>query len=180
MILRPWTSADASALLDAYSGAEMTSQRPPGLVDLDSAVDLIGSWSRAIEERTGFNLAVEVAGVVVGNVAATAINHRHGTAWMSYWTIQRHRSQGYATAGLNALSQLCFETLGLYRLELGHRVNNPASCRVAAGAGYRPEGVEREKLRYGAKRFDVELHARLLSDPEPDQTTPTGQSSGAA
>lgn len=56
---------------------------------------------------------------------------------------------------------------GLFRLELGHRVNNPASCVVAERAGFIAEGVERAKLKYGDERFDVELHARLATDPEP-------------
>ena len=53
----------------------------------------------------------------------------------------------------------------MFRLELGHRVNNPASCQVAIAAGFAVEGVERAKLRYGQKRFDVETHARLATDP---------------
>jgi RimJ/RimL family protein N-acetyltransferase len=47
-------------------------------------------------------------------------------------------------------------------------LNNPASCRVATIAGFRAEGVERQKLRYGSERFDVETHARLATDPVPD------------
>ncbi|RIJ14589.1 N-acetyltransferase, partial [Clavibacter nebraskensis] len=54
---------------------------------------------------------------------------------------------------------------GLFRLELGHRVNNPASCRVATRSGFAAEGIERAKLRYGDERFDVETHARLATDP---------------
>ncbi len=55
----------------------------------------------------------------------------------------------------------------LHRLELGHRLSDPASCRVAVAAGFRAEGVERDKLRYGDERFDVETHARLSGDPSP-------------
>jgi RimJ/RimL family protein N-acetyltransferase len=42
-----------------------------------------------------------------------------------------------------------------------------ASCRVASAAGFLAEGIERQKLRYGAERFDVQTHARLASDPYP-------------
>jgi RimJ/RimL family protein N-acetyltransferase len=55
--------------------------------------------------------------------------------------------------------------LGLFRLELGHRMDNPASCRVARRTGFAVEGLERAKLRYGDRRYDVEIHARLASDP---------------
>ncbi|WP_235994945.1 GNAT family N-acetyltransferase [Nonomuraea montanisoli] len=53
---------------------------------------------------------------------------------------------------------------GLFRLELGHRVDNPASCRVAAKAGFLAEGIERGKLVYDGVRHDVERHARLATD----------------
>lgn len=54
---------------------------------------------------------------------------------------------------------------GRCELELGHRTNNPASCVVARRARFLVEGLERQKLRYGDERFDVELHARLATDP---------------
>ena len=63
-----------------------------------------------------------------------------------------------------ALAEHAFAGLGLFRLELGHRLDNPASCRVASRAGFAAEGVERSKLRYGDLRFDVETHARLATD----------------
>jgi ribosomal-protein-alanine N-acetyltransferase len=77
------------------------------------------------------------------------------------------RGEGLATRALAALAKRAYRELGLFRLELGHRVNNPASCAVARGAGFAVEGVERAKLRYGDRRFDVETHARLATDPSP-------------
>jgi hypothetical protein len=38
---------------------------------------------------------------------------------------------------------------------------------VATAAGFLAEGIEREKLRYGNVRYDVETHARLVTDPAP-------------
>lgn len=38
---------------------------------------------------------------------------------------------------------------------------------MATAAGFRAEGIEWEKLRYGNARYDVETHARLASDPAP-------------
>lgn len=77
------------------------------------------------------------------------------------------RGRGLPTAGLCSVAAWAFDELGLFRLELGHRVNNPASCRVATGAGFLVEGLERAKLRYGTQRYDVETHARLRTDPVP-------------
>ncbi|WP_346425826.1 GNAT family N-acetyltransferase [Plantibacter flavus] len=77
------------------------------------------------------------------------------------------RGGGLATRAVRTVADHAFRE-GLFRLELGHRVNNPASCGVATRAGFLPEGIERQKLAYGADRFDVELHARLATDPVPD------------
>lgn len=70
---------------------------------------------------------------------------------------------------LATISAAAFDD-GLFRLELGHRVNNLASCKVATSAGFIPEGIERQKLLYGAERFDVETHARLRTDSSPNLT----------
>ena len=58
-----------------------------------------------------------------------------------------------------------FDQRDLFRLELGHRVNNPASCSVALNAGFAAEGIELHKFTYDYERFDVETDARLRSDP---------------
>lgn len=112
------------------------------------------------------NWAIVEDGIAVGNIGASAIEFRHETAWMYYWLSAAARGKGYAGGALLAVSDWAFES-GLHRLELGHRLNNPASCRVAIAAGFRAEGIEREKLRYGSDRYDVETHARLATDPAP-------------
>ena len=56
---------------------------------------------------------------------------------------------------------------GLYRLELGHRLNNPASRGVALAAGFIQEGIEREKFLIDGQRIDVVTYGRLASDPIP-------------
>jgi RimJ/RimL family protein N-acetyltransferase len=93
-----------------------------------------------------------------------SVNRRHGTGWVSYWTVEAARGRGVAAGAVRTLADWCFGELGLYRLELGHRVDNPASCRVAIRAGFEVEGLQRAKLSYADGRHDVELHARLITD----------------
>ena len=97
----------------------------------------------------------------------SAIDRRHRTAWTYYWLTSAARGRGYAVRALATIAAAAFED-DLFRLELGHRINNPASCNVATGAGFIPEGLERQKLLYGTERFDVETHARLRTDPRPN------------
>ncbi|MBD7958098.1 GNAT family N-acetyltransferase [Microbacterium sp. Sa4CUA7] len=166
VVLRPWDGRDAVALLAAAESASDLAPQFSG-ADLRSAA----TAEAFIEQSLRFdahvkNWAIVEDGVAVGNVGASAIEYRHETAWVSYWLSAAARGKGYATAALLAVSDWAFEG-GLYRLELGHRVNNPASCRVATAAGFRVEGIERQKLRYGNDRYDVETHARLAGDLVP-------------
>lgn len=164
--LRPWDTGDASALSEASrSASDLATQF--GGVDLPSRAAAEAFIDRSLRfDEYVKNWAVVEDGIAVGNVGAAAIEFRHETAWMSYWLAPAARGKGYAAGALIAVSEWAFAN-GLYRLELGHRVNNPASCRVATAAGFLAEGIEREKLRYGEVRYDVETHARLVTDPAP-------------
>ncbi len=164
--LRRWTTGDAAALRRAVATSpDLVLQL--GDADLRSeaacAAHIERYWAAALADR--LDLAICVDGVAVGHVGLSHIEHRHDTAWATYWVAETFRGRGLATRGLIALTDHAFRDLGLFRLELGHRVDNIASCRVAARAGFTAEGIERSKLRYGDLRFDVETHARLVTDP---------------
>ena len=165
--LRMWINEDAEDLLRITDSADLKSQF--GTADLSTRV----GCSAYIEDvlattaTTVHNFAISSDGRAVGNVGISNIEHRHDTGWIYYWLAAGSRGHGIAARGVASVANWAFSDAGLYRLELGHRVNNPASCRVAARAGFAAEGVEREKLRYGQERFDVETHARLRTDTMP-------------
>lgn len=166
--LRPWTPADAPALRAAVTG-DPDLARQTGGADLSTDAAAAEHIRRHLAPRgpRSYAFAVAVDGRAVGNVGIGAVDDVHATAWVSYWLAAEHRGRGLAAAALVGASAWAVRELGTFRLELGHRVNNPASCRVATRAGYPAEGVERAKLRYGDRRFDVETHARLATDPAP-------------
>ncbi|MET8683541.1 GNAT family protein [Streptomyces sp. NPDC004732] len=166
--LRPWREADAAAVLAAFGAPEMARQADEPVDSLDAAARWI--TRRARDRGTGRAYAFAVSdenGTALGNAAVGAVNRNHSTGWVSYWTTPEARGKGVAAHGCAALARWAFGELGLFRLELGHRTNNPASCRVALAAGFAVEGLQRQKLSYDGVRYDVELHARLASDPVP-------------
>ncbi|MGN6407370.1 MAG: GNAT family N-acetyltransferase [Curtobacterium sp.] len=178
--VRPWRSSDATVLVAASADPELARQfGGVRFDDVAAAAAFIGTTYRFDEHARYWAIVADgmetaagsdgAAARVVGCVGVTAIEHTHGTAWVSYWLTPEARGRRLATRALAAAAEDAF-ALGLHRLELGHRTNNPASCAVATRAGFRAEGVEREKLRYGDERFDVETHARLATDPTPDVT----------
>lgn len=165
IVLRPWLPGDADALVAARAGSDDLATQFEPLPDAAAARRFI--TSALPSEAGGRHWAVVLDGTAVGDVGLTAVDRRHDSAWVSYWLARDARGQGLATRAVATVARWAFAD-GLFRLELGHRVNNPASCRVATAAGFRAEGVERAKLRYRSERFDVETHARLATDPAPE------------
>jgi len=165
--LRPWAPADAPGLRAASADPELARQLGGAPFDDVAAAAVFIATRYRHDEHARTWAVVDDRGAVVGSVSATAVEYGHGTAWISYWLVPSARGRGLATRALVAAAEDAF-ALGLHRLELGHRTNNPGSCGVARRAGFAAEGIEREKLRYGDERFDVETHARLATDPAPD------------
>lgn len=189
-VLRPWTFSDRdiASVIRAHAAPDMAGQSARPITDaagartwLDVMVPRAEVREPTAEEAqdqgpdpvTLQALAIDVDGVAVGHVMVSGMEWRHQTGWVSYWVEPSARGQRLASAAVVALAGTCFRTWGLYRLELVHRLNNPASGAVAAAAGFIREGVERQKLRYqddgGAwERFDTALWARLATDPSPE------------
>ncbi|MDL5351287.1 GNAT family protein [Microbacterium sp. zg-YB36] len=166
-LMRAWTADDAPALVDAVTATpDLVTQLPVDRLGSPAAAGAFIAESLGSDATTR-NWVIVAAGLPVGNVALTHIDARHNTAWVSYWLASGFRGRGLAVRAVVAAAEWAFTDGALFRLELGHRVNNPASCAVATRAGFIAEGIERAKLRYGDDRFDVELHARLATDPAP-------------
>jgi RimJ/RimL family protein N-acetyltransferase len=165
--LRPWSRTDADAVRAAFAAADMTGQTAEPMEHPGAAERWLDARIAEHADGRGWSFAVLADDTVVGNAAVTDINRRHGTGWVSYWTAEHARGRGVASAAVTALAAWALHDGGLFRLELGHRTNNAASCVVAQRAGFLVEGLERQKLRYGDARYDVELHARLATDPGP-------------
>lgn len=164
-LLRPWNPADAAGLLAAFAEPDMASQGGP--------LDGISAAERWIVRRqwgvlpAAYSLAVVEAGTALGNVTISEIEPVHGTAWISYWMSSAGRGRRLTTRAVATLANWAFVELGVFRLELGHRLNNPASGGVAIGAGFIREGTERQRLQYDGERFDVGTYSRLKTDPSP-------------
>lgn len=172
VVLRPWRATDAGALLAIFTASDdLSTQYPSPVTTLAEAAACLENMLAWTETRK--NAAVvpgpDPDGEPVGNVAVTGVEFRHGTGWVSYFSSSAVRGRGHIGRSAAALTNWALDPagLGLERLELGHRLNNPASGTVAVRAGFVREGTERAKLLYGDQRFDVATYGRLRSDPAP-------------
>lgn len=170
--LRQWHTRDRAAALDALASPDMDRQFPAGETAETRADQWLG-WATGLTARpTGYAFAVCTSDdVPVANVAVTNIDS-HDVGWVSYWTNGRARGFGIASDALAALVPWLHDEAGIWRLELGHRLNNPASAKVAERAGFLREGTERAKLKYEGRRFDTARWARLADDPRPHVERP--------
>lgn len=61
---------------------------------------------------------------------------------LGYWLTPAAWGQGYATEAALAMVAFGRDSLGLTHIASGHFIDNPASERVLAKAGFRPNGVK--------------------------------------
>jgi RimJ/RimL family protein N-acetyltransferase len=139
--LRPWTGTDAEALVAAYRDPILR-QWSAAPVDGEAAAH---RWLAAQHEgwNTGSRhsfAVVEAGGTItgdgspIGHVVLKALATDTISAEVGYWTSAPARGRGVAPRALEALSQWAFtlpREKPLERLELFHRTDNQASCRVA-------------------------------------------------
>jgi ribosomal-protein-alanine N-acetyltransferase len=163
--VRFWRPTDLPAVLEALDSPDMDRQFPDGPTTNARAAAWL-DWAVVRTSRyPGLVFAVCADDdVPLANIAATNIDD-HDVAWVSYWTTGRARGLGIAADALTALVPWLHDWARIDRLELGHRLNNPASGRIAERAGFLKEGIERGKLRYDGVRYDTARWARLAADP---------------
>ena len=168
--VRRWRSQDAAVVARACSDPEIARWLPvPVPYDLAAASDFVdrhapGAWAAGSLAE----LAVVEAGSdeVLGAVGLTL---RGGIGEVGYWTAPWARGRGVATRACGLLATWAFDVLGLPRLELLADVDNVASQRVAARAGFSREGVARaaRPAVRASGRSDMVVFARLPGDPPP-------------
>ena len=163
LLLRPVSEADAPAILEAFDDPLMSRQ--------GTVTDLAQAQAYAARlARNDYAFALDSGGRFAGVVVIDA-DAEHSLGWFWYWVCRDFRRRGLASTAARSLANWALTDGGLYRLELGHRANNPASGAVARAAGFIREGVEREKFLVGGQRVDVFTYGRLASDPIPDGPT---------
>lgn len=110
--------------------------------------------------------AVVLQDRLVGLVCVNA-DAANRSGWFWYWMASETRGRGWTSRAAGAVANWALTALELERLELGHRVDNPASGGVARAAGFIREGTERAKFPIDGRRIDVATYGRLATDPWP-------------
>ncbi|MFK8850537.1 GNAT family N-acetyltransferase [Streptomyces sp. Ac-502] len=167
--LRPWRPTDAHALVAACQDPDIRQWNRPAQVSAEGARAKIAHWHQRWhdEQAAVWAVADGADGAAVGLAGLADLDLRGGSAEFLYWLLPAGRGRGLAASATVRISRWALEDLGLHRLRLSHSVANPASCRVAAKAGFRLEGTLRSALLHADGWHDEHLHARIAGDDWP-------------
>ncbi|MFG2665761.1 GNAT family N-acetyltransferase [Streptomyces sp. NPDC048387] len=86
---------------------------------------------------------------------------------VGYWVDRAWHGRGLATAGLEELCRTARDELGLHRIEAQTLVDNTASMRVLAKAGFTEIGLAPRYLHIDGAWRDHRLFQRVLHDDPP-------------
>ena len=152
-------------MLRAFAPEEMARQAGRPVTTAAEALGWIAARESERQAGSAYTWAVVRDGVPLGSVAVAAVNHRprhrlgllldrrNGTRHAA----SRLRAYGHWPAGPST-------TWGSTGWSSVTGRTTPPPARCAMRAGFAAEGIERQKLRYGDVRYDVERHARLADD----------------
>lgn len=182
LVLRPAHADDLDRWFELYQDADEVRVGTPSFVVLPTSAQQL--QARVPESRQHFD-DLAPGRLVVAEEAAPhhllgVVDWRQDvpapfrTADVGYGVHPDARGRGIGTRALLLLTRWLLEDDGgphQVRAQLDHSVENPASCRVAEGAGYEREGVRRAFLPLrdadapgGERRHDVCLHGRLSTE----------------
>jgi RimJ/RimL family protein N-acetyltransferase len=137
------------------------------LVPTSAGESFVRSWIRGYEDgwgsgtRAGFVVRTVGGGDFLGFASMFRLDLPAREAEIGYAVAPAARGQGVAGRALALVTRWGLHELGLERLELRIAVTNPASERVAAGAGYIKEGVLRRVHFKEGRRVDLGIWSLL-------------------
>lgn len=163
--LRPWLASDAPALVEIFQDPAIQRWHVRRADTTAEAREWVAQWQAEWSRESGAHWAVvDQSDVVLGRVALKKFNLYDGTAEVAYWMAAHARDRGICTRAIQAVATWAFDEPEFNRLELEHSVHNPASCRVAEKAGFRPEGTRRRSARHLDGWHDMHVHSLLSED----------------
>jgi len=99
-------------------------------------------------------------GVILGAINISEIvRGALQSAFLGYWVGAPYAGQGYMARGLALVLRYAFRTLKLHRLEANLQPGNARSRRLAAGAGFRKEGLSPRYVKIHGRWRDHERWA---------------------
>ena len=149
VVLRPWSSADASFLAEASRDPAIERHNGPAPGSVADAIAVIESieksWARFAAEGDPTGAAFAIVHAASGEpVGMCGVDHwsSTGVAQFGYWLAAGARGRGFATRAVTLMTGWLFG-LGAARVFLTIESENAASAAVAQRSGFTYEGTLR-------------------------------------
>ena len=175
--LRPLRMRDGPAWVESRSRnvdwlREWEATPPGSPADVPTSMATFVTMTRRLrrEARAGRGLpfAVDYDGTFVGQLnASNLVRGSLHSASLGYWIDQRVAGRGIMPTAVALVSDHCFWTVGLHRIEVNIRPENTASRRVVEKLGFREEGLRRGFLHISGDWRDHISYA-LIRDEAAD------------
>lgn len=169
--LRPWTTYDESAVLDACSDPEVqrwtTVPSPYTQQDAHRWVTEISPAGWEAGTAAAFAVLDSTTGALVASVGLHAIHD--GEAEVGYWCACEARGQGVVSQAVGAVCRWGFAALGLERIQWVAGVGNWESRAVAEKCGFTVEGLLRKGMAQRGVRVDAWVGSLLATDDVVDR-----------
>jgi len=167
VLLRPWSSSDASFMAEASRDPAIERYNGPAPASVADAIAVIErierSWRTFEVEGDPTGAAFVIVDAAAGEpVGMCGIDHWSSTdvAQFGYWLAGGARGRGLATRAATLVTGWLFE-LGAARVFLTIQSENAASAAVARRAGFTYEGTLRAYGVWQGQRKDVDVFAVL-------------------
>jgi [ribosomal protein S5]-alanine N-acetyltransferase len=159
-LLRPWGAQDVPALVTAHDDPAIRYWHHRTFTT-DEAAAWVATTTQRWTDETDAEWAVVAGGGVVGRVALRGVDLAIGQAEVSYWTLPGGRGRGIASDAVRRVASWALDSVGFWRLEIRHSVENPGSCRVAVRADFVEEARLSRQHLHEDGWHDVHIHSRL-------------------
>ena len=102
-----------------------------------------------------------------GTISFHSISLKNSVGEIGYWMSESMRGKSIATTAVRMLTDYGFATIGFKRVEAMVDIENIASTKLLASAGYQREGLLRKKIsRDDGRQVDMYLFAAIPEEWE--------------
>jgi len=178
--LRAFVEADIDDVYAGCTDAELQQWIPiprPGVrytrQDAEQWCRQIAPGMRTGGEGQQWAVVERGSGRLIGSIGLVRTLWPAMNTEVGYWVAPWGRGRGYATEAAVAVSRWAIDQ-GFLRVEIKAATRNTGSRRVAEGAGFTLEGVERSAMPLHEGRTDLAVYSLLPSDLARSRTPARG------
>lgn len=172
LILNELKKTDRKQVFEIFSDPDVTAHYDvERFKDIKEADQLISYFKSRFETNTGIRWAIREKGKpnLIGSCGFNSWNQYDASVILGYDLSPKYWGKGYASESVNTILQYVFSTrfpIRVNRIESLILPSNKPSIAVSERAGFKFEGVMREKCFWNGAFHDMNLYSLLRRDFE--------------